>query len=426
MLDVDELTEREPALRRSGLLGGARYFDAQVDDARLVLATVTAAAEAGAAVANRVEATGVERAEGAVTGVRVRSEEGETWSIPARVVLNATGPWVERTLERAGESWSRRLRTTRGTHVHVPREAVGHEHALIFESPLDRRIMFVLPWGDLTMIGTTDRDYEGDPADVAPTARDVAYLLGSANRLFPDAGLTPDDVLSAWAGLRPLVAEAEEPGEEAGDVSRDFVVTEGPPGMLTIAGGKLTSYRHMAEELVDRAADFLERAFDAAPERGCDTDEVPLPGGDFRELGELCARLRERAEPLEVSSASVDRLARAHGSRALDVLALVEERPGLGERVVEDRPYLAAEAVRAVRDEMALHVEDVLFRRTHLGRETRGGFEAGCRRVARLMGEELDWAEERREAEIARAFEVRRGDEAFRPELEAEYERRGG
>ena len=426
MLDEEELADREPALRREGLLGGARYFDAQVDDARLVLANVTAAAEAGAAVASRLEATAIEREEeGAVTGVRVESEEGEAWSIPARVVLNATGPWTERTVERAGAEWPRRLRPTRGTHVHVPREAVGHRHALIFESPLDDRIMFVLPWGDLTLIGTTDRDYDGDPAGVVPTARDVAYLLTSTNRLFPDARLTPDDVLAAWAGLRPLVADEDGAGE-AGEVSRDFVITEEAPGLLTVAGGKLTSYRHMAEEAVDRAAGFLERAFEVEPERDCDTDEAPLPGGDFEELGELCRRLRGRADARGVSPASVDRLARAHGNRAGEVLELAEERPELGERVVEDRPYLAAEVVRAAREEMALHVEDVVFRRTHLGRETREKFEEGCRRVAGLMAGELGWDEERRRAEVERALEVRRGDEAFRAELEAEMERRSG
>ncbi len=417
MLDDEEMAGREPALRREGLLGGARYFDAQVDDARLVLANVASAADAGAAVANRLEATEIERDEGAVTGVRVEGEEGESWTISARAVVNATGPWTERTVERAGEDWSRRLRPTRGTHVHLPREALDHRHALIFESPLDDRIMFVLPWGDLTMVGTTDRDYGGDPADVVPTARDVAYLLTSADRLFPDADLSPDDVLSAWAGLRPLVT-GEDGDADAGEVSRDFVVTEDAPGLLTIAGGKLTSYRQMAEEAVDRAAEFLEAAFEVEADRGCDTDEEPLPGGDFEELGELCRRLRAAADPHGVSAASVDRLARAHGTQAEEVLALVEERPELAERVVEDRPYLAAEVVRAARDEMALHVEDVVFRRTHLGRETRARFEEACRRVAALMGEELGWGEERRREEVARAVEVRRAEGAFREELE--------
>lgn len=424
MLEPAELLEREPSLRRDGLLGGARYYDAQVDDARLVLATVMGAARAGAAVANRVEAVEVERRAGAASGVRVRSEEGDGWTVPARLVLNATGPWADDTVERAGSSWSRRLRPTRGTHIQVAREGLGHETALIFESPLDRRIMFVLPWRDLTMIGTTDVEYEGAPEDVVPTAGDVAYLLVSVNRLFPGAGLGPEDVLSAWAGLRPLVARGEETSE--GEISRDFVITEGPPGMLTIAGGKLTSHRHMAEELVDRAAAFLERAFELEPASGCDTDRVPLPGGEFEELDAFRRELGERAATHRLPASSVDRLARAYGTRAERVLALLDERPGLREPVVEERPYLAAEVVHAARREMAHHVEDVVFRRTHLGHETRHAFPEGCRRVAGLMGDELGWSHERRRAEVERARAVREREDAFRVDLVAELEAAAG
>jgi glycerol-3-phosphate dehydrogenase len=434
MLDADEVRGREPGLRADGLLGGARYFDAQVDDARLVLATVKGAARAGAAVANRVEATGVETDDGAVIGVRVRDLApggDEAWTIPARVVLNATGPWAEETLDRAGGTWGRRMRPTRGSHVQVERERLGHDRALIFESPLDRRIMFVLPWGDLTMIGTTDEDHDGDPADVVPTAEDVAYLLGSTNRLFPEAALEPDDVVGAWAGVRPLVTgpgdgggDPEAEGHGRGDdgpaeeeVSRDFAVVHDPPGMLTIAGGKLTSHRHMAEELVDRAAGFLEEAFDLETDRGCDTDEAPLPGGDFGAPDDLRDALEEEAAAHRLPGPSLDRLARAHGTGARAVLSLMDERPGLREPVADGRPYLRAEVVHAARSEMALHVEDVLFRRTRVGWEVRE-LEPVCRRVADLMADEHGWGGGRPGREVHRALEVRRRDEAWREELE--------
>ncbi len=417
MLDEDALLEREPALRPDGLLGGARYFDAQVDDARLVLATVQGAAEAGAAVANRLEMTGVERRAGAVAGIRVREEDGPEWIVEGRAVLLAAGPWTEEALARADADWSRRLRPTRGTHVHLAREALDHERALIFESALDRRIMFVLPWGDLTLVGTTDEDYEGPPEDVRPTAGDVTYLLESVNRLFPAADLGPDDVLAAWAGLRPLVAE--EGADDAGEVSRDFVITGGEDGLFAIAGGKLTSHRHMAEELTDRAADFLERAWDVEPARGPDTDRAPLPGGDFEDPDALLERLRGREGAGTLPEAALDRLARAYGTRAGALLDLAAERPALGEPLIEGRPYLAAEAVRAAREEMAVHAEDVVFRRTHLGREIRDGLEEGCRRVAELMGAELGWDPERVSAETERALAVRRRDEAWREEAGA-------
>lgn len=425
MLDPDEVLEREPHLREAGLLGGARYYDAQVDDARLVLHTVMGAAEAGAAVANRLEAVEIVRRAGAVDGVRVRPAEGaggssgsggdDAWTVDARLVVNATGPWSDTTRALAGVDVGEQLRPTRGTHVLLPRGRLDHRRALIFESPLDGRIMFVLPWTDYTIIGTTDVDYEGAPGDVVPTAGDVDYLLESTRRLFPGAGLGAPDVLSAWAGLRPLVQE--EGAEEEEQVSRDFRIAEGPPGLLTITGGKLTSHRHMAEALVDRAAAFLARAFDLEEREETDTDRVPLPGGDFEDLEAFEASLADRASAHRLAGPSVERLARAYGTRSSQVLELVAERAGLREDVVDGHACLAAEVVHAARREMAVHAEDVLFRRTQLGRETREDFGLACRRVVDLMAGELGWDEVRRRREIERAEAVRAADEAFREEL---------
>jgi glycerol-3-phosphate dehydrogenase len=426
MLDADEVLAREPHLRAEGLLGGARYYDAQVDDARLVLLTVLGAAQAGAAVANRLEAVEIVRRAGAVDGVRVRpaggADEGRgeavaAWTVDARLVVNATGPWTDATRELAGVEPTDLLRPTRGTHVLIPRDRLDHRRALIFESPLDGRIMFVLPWADYTLIGTTDVDYEGDPADVVPTADDVAYLLESTRRLFPGAGLEASDVLSAWAGLRPLVQE--EDAEDEGQVSREFSIVEGPPGLLTITGGKLTSHRHMAEELVDRAAAFLARAFDLDEREETDTDRVPLPGGDFEDLEAFEASLAERAADHRLAGRSIERLARAHGTGAGRVLELVSERSGLREPVVDGHPYLAAEVVHAARHEMAVHAEDVLFRRTQLGREAGDGFGEACRRVVELMADELEWDPARQRREAERAGAVRAADEGFRAEMQA-------
>jgi len=435
MLDAAGVVEREPQLRRQGLLGGARYFDAQVDDARLVLATVLGAAESGAVVANRVQAVGVEQRDGAIRGVRVAgaagrasaadpasgdpgaqapgTETADGWTIPARLVINATGPWTDITRSLAGIEGHPLLRPTRGTHIHVRRARLDHRHALIFESAVDRRIMFVLPWGsDLTIIGTTDVDFDGDPATVRPTAEDVAYLLESANRLFPEAKLRPADVVGAWAGLRPLVAEGNAADEDA--VSRDFVIRETPPGLLTIAGGKLTSHRNMAEKLVDRAANLLEERFDAPPARECDTARVALPGGDFEDLDVLREELAAVAAPYHLPPSSVDRLAAAYGTRARQVLKLLAGRPTLREPLAEDLPYLAAEAVYASREEMVVHLEDILFRRTHLALETDEGLEEAFRLTARLAGEELGWDAGRRAREVESALAERARFDAWR------------
>lgn len=420
MLDEDEVLAREPELRAEGLLGGARYFDAQVDDARLVVTTALAAAEAGAAVANGVEAVRIVTGDWPGHGVVARDlERDEELRIDALAILNATGPWTDETRRRAGLPHSDMVRPSRGTHIHLPRERLPHRRALIFESPLDARIMFVLPWNDLTLVGTTDEFDAGDPAEVAPTAADVRYLLESANGLFPRAGVGPSDVVGAWAGLRPLVA-LEEGEVRAGEVSRDFVVREEPPGLFTVAGGKLTSHRAMAEEAVDEVAAFLEKAGVRAA-RESDTARIPLPGGEFEDRGELREAVRARAAALGVPRAAADRLARAYGTRAEGVLGLVEARPELGRLLVPGRPYVGAEAVHAARSEMARHVGDVAYRRTHLARETRGPeLREGLRRVAVLMGEELGWDEDRRAAEVEEVLRVRARDDGWRTVAEGE------
>lgn len=419
MLDREALLEAEPRLRGEGLLGGARYFDAQVDDARLVITTAIAAAEAGAAVASRVKATEVDTSDW--PGHRVIARDAENGSevlIDALAIVNATGPWVDETRRRAGVEGPDTLAPTRGTHVHIRRERLGHSHAFIFESHLDGRIMFVLPWRDLTLIGTTDDYHEGAPEDVAPTAEDVRYLLDSTNHLFPEARLTRADVLSAWAGLRPLVA-MRDADEDAGedDVSRDFTIREEPRGVFTLSGGKLTSHRAMAEETVDKVAPLLAQAGVKRIAK-CDTARVALPGGSFKDMAELKAHVREEAAELGVSPEGADRLARAYGLRAGHVLGLVRRRSELGQPILEGRPHIAAEAVHAVRAEMALHVEDVLYRRTRIGLETASEVELAARNVGELMAPELAWTGVDVAAEVRRAVEVRERDDRALHELE--------
>lgn len=417
MLGGEELLEREPRLRQEGLLGGARYFDAQVDDARLVITTILSAAEAGAAVANRLEAVSIDTSDWPGHRVSVRDQEdGGDFEIDALTVVNATGPWSEETLHRAGVDRPTRLAPSRGTHIHVPRRRIGHESAFIFEAPADRRIMFVLPWReDLTLIGTTDVFDEGRPEDVAATAPEIAYLLDATNHLFPEARLEPADVLSAWAGLRPLVAPEPEGSEEGGEsdagaVSREFEIHQRPDGVFTLVGGKLTSHRGMAEETVNRVARFLERA-DVHADRRCDTARVPLPGGNFDDLDQLGAHVRSLAEGLGVEASGADRLTRAYGTRAAEVLALVERQPELAAPILEGRPHLLAEAVYGVRHERALRVSDVLYRRTRVGLETRDGVESAARDVAAVVAGELGWDEARCEREVERAVEARRLDD---------------
>jgi len=412
MLDTDELVEREPGLRRDGLLGGARYFDAQVDDVRLVITTIVAAIEAGAVVLNRAEVTAIDASDWPGHRVTILDREsGATFDADALVIVNATGAWAERTLRTAGAEPEIRIAPSRGTHIHVARDRVGHEGAFIFEAPRDGRIMFVLPWReDLTLIGTTDEYHEGSPEDVAATPEDIAYLLEATNQLFPAANLTAADVLSAWAGLRPLVAPTSGPEADAGELSREFDVHEGPRGVLTLGGGKLTSHRHMAEETVDRAEPLLAEA-GVTPARKSDTDKTPLPGGGFRDLDDLRQRVRTRADVHGVAAQSADRLMRAYGTRADRVLDIVQQQPRLGARILDARPHILAEVIYSVTNELALHVDDVLFRRTRLGIETRDGTREAAERVAGVMAVELGWDEERSAQEVDLAVSSRAADD---------------
>jgi glycerol-3-phosphate dehydrogenase len=430
MLSEGDVLWREPTLSPEGLLGGARYFDAQVDDARLVLATVRSAVEMGAAAANRLSAE-VLVDEGRARGVSVldaappsrpSDRAGEAcraseWEIRASVVVNATGPWTDETALRGGISRKPLLRPTRGTHIHVRRDRIGHQRALIFESELDGRIMFVLPWGDLTLIGTTDEDYEGPPEAVRPTGDDVRYLLDSTNRLFPEAKLTAEDVISAWAGLRPLVAGDAGADEDEDEVSREHVILEELPGLLTIAGGKLTSHRAMAEEIIDRAVERLVEGGAAEPAPSA-TADWPLPGGDFETFEDLLESLEKRAAAIGLDPSVLSPMAETYGTKAEEVLDLAAQWPELRERVAADRPNIAAEILYSVREEMPVHVEDVAFRRTRLALEMED-FATGVARIAAIMRDELAWDPIREATEVERVEAVRQRNEIFRVELEA-------
>ncbi|HLG04987.1 MAG TPA: glycerol-3-phosphate dehydrogenase/oxidase, partial [Gemmatimonadales bacterium] len=246
------LRELEPLMRERGLTGGARYFDAQCDDARLTVAVMRAAASAGARVANYVRAVRLLEEEGRIVGAALRDElTGATGEATARLVINATGPWTDAVRRLEDPAAKPILRLTKGSHVQVPQARIGHRHAILFASPIDRRPLFILPWGDWTYLGTTDVETDESPDAALPSEEEVIYLLRSANFLYPEAHLGTEDVVATWSGLRPLLAA--EPGTPVTKVSREHRIVRGPGGMLTIAGGKLTTFRRMAEEVVNRA-----------------------------------------------------------------------------------------------------------------------------------------------------------------------------
>jgi glycerol-3-phosphate dehydrogenase len=240
----------EPRLRQDGLAGGATYFDAATDDARLTLANIIDAVAAGAVVLNHAEVTSLGGPQGRVSAVEVRDcLGGETFSVRARAIVNATGPWTD-TISRMEDPSSRpAVLGTKGVHVAVHASRVGNRSAVTLLSPTDGRVMFVLPAGEHTIIGTTDTAATETPDQVRATQADVRYLLDCVNAFFPEASLRPDDVVCAWAGIRPLIASGNA-GNPAG-ASREHLVAEGPRGVIAVTGGKLTTYRAMSAEVVN-------------------------------------------------------------------------------------------------------------------------------------------------------------------------------
>src|SRR4051812_22368450 len=295
------MLEAEPMLRDRGLVGGARYYDAQCDDARLVIATARSAIHHGALVANYMAVRSLERTAGRVVGAQLEDHlTGEQGVVRASVVVNATGPWADRVrrLEDAGAAPL--LQPTKGVHIVVDRSRLDHREAIAFTSPIDGRVMFVLPWGDLSYIGTTDTDTVEPPDDLRVSADDVVYLLRSANSRFPSARLSMDDIRATWVGLRPLLMDRDR--RRASSRSREHLIVHGSGGMLTVVGGKLTTYRSMSAEVVDQAMREL-RHRDGRPRHAeASTSEEPLPGGEAADLSQF----RERGLELGIPASSVD------------------------------------------------------------------------------------------------------------------------
>jgi glycerol-3-phosphate dehydrogenase len=405
-LSREALERAEPAIRTDGLQGGFRYFDCLVNDARLTLATARSAARDHAAVASYVEATGVLSEGGRVTGVHFTDRlNGTTGTLRAHVVVAAAGPWTDQVRALAGAPPI--LRPTKGIHVVVGHARLPVSNAVAFA--FRDRMLFAVPYGDYTYIGTTDTDYPGDPGQARVETDDVAYVIEAANSAFT-VDLSPDDVLSTWAGVRPLVYEEGTPS----DVGRDYEIQVGPEGFITIAGGKLTTYRAMAEDLVDGVVRQEARRLGGA-RPPCRTASTTLPGGDldrFERYREATAAALE--EGWGLSRQVAYHLPDTYGTEYLKVLAYARHSPDLLRPLAPDVPVLAAEAIYAVEEEMALTLEDFMARRTDLMLfEPQHGLEAAGRAAA-LMGEALGWGRRQRHEQIERYREAVAAMTAFR------------
>jgi len=390
MLSPKAVAEAEPALLRDGLCGAGQYWDCRTDDARLVLETALSAAGEGALIVSYAEVAGFVKEGGRIVGARVVDRLGGGEVVArAQVVVNAAGPWVDRVVALDAPETPPRLRLTKGVHVVVPHERVGNRAAVVLSAVADRRVMFVIPWGAHTLVGTTDTDHPGGP-DVPPTVEpsDVCYLLDTVNHYFPAARLASGDVVSAFAGLRPLIAPRGKATMSPSAVSREEEVFTSPSGLISIAGGKLTTYRLVAKTVVDRVVDALRAAGDRRRFQRSRTGEVPLPGGAVPPATLAAALSRDG------HGAVIDHLAGRYGSRLDEVLGLVARDQRLGEPIVAGLPDPRAEVVEAVEREWALTLEDVMRRRTQVALRDASAGAAAADDVAALMARPLGWDEE--------------------------------
>ncbi len=379
-LDRDEALAHMPTLDAERVHSAYLYFDAQVDDARLTLGVArTAALDHGAVVANHAPVTRLLKSpEGTVQGVVVDSGAGEV-EVRARAVVSAAGVWIDEVgaLDVAADP---SIRPARGVHVVVPRHLVDNDVAVILAIPGTRSTVFVVPWGDFAYIGTTDTDYTGDLDRPYCTAADVEYLLGNLNHS-TSRTLSADDVVGTWAGLRPLLRDAT--GSRTADLSRRHRVTRSDSGVVTVSGGKLTTWRRMAEDTVDEVLRGLGRQLP------CRTKSLALRGAKgFEEVGDGGLGAAER-----------DHLVGRYGAEAAVVIELATGDPALAEPLVPGLPYLRAEAVYAATHEMAVTVDDVLSRRTRARLLSRDASAEAAGAVAATRAGALGWSGEEQAAQ---------------------------
>jgi glycerol-3-phosphate dehydrogenase len=396
--------KRAPALSSDRLAGAMLYYDAQVDDARHTLTVARTAAAHRAVVATWVSAVGLVRSVDGerVTGARVLDEEtGRSFDVSAAAVVICAGVWTDLVHELAGVRPGYRVRMSKGVHIVVPRNAVDADTGMILRT--EKSVLFFIPWGRHWIVGTTDTDFTGDRAEPAPTEEDIEYILAAANRVLARP-LTRADVIAVYAGLRPLVDPQESNGAKpTTKLSREHVVDVPVPGLASIAGGKFTTYRLMARDVIDAAvADFSRDFGREVP--GSVTDQVPLLGADG--LAAVQPAAGRLAEDYGVTQETVEHLLSRYGTLASEVLDLVREDAGLGRPLASGHPYLRAEVAYAVTYEGALHLEDVLMRRTRLFIESADAGACVAADVAAIMGRLLGWSRRRRTAETRRYLDL--------------------
>jgi len=388
-LSKTQVMKAAPSLAGDSMIGGITYYDAQVDDARYVSTLARTASFYGAHVASRVRVEGFIKVGERVVGVHAHDlETGERFDIRAKQVVNATGVWTDDTQSMVGERGQFKVRASKGVHLVVPRDRFQSKVGLILRT--EKSVLFVIPWGRHWLVGTTDTDWHLDKAHPAATAADIDYILEHVNQVLT-VPLTRDDVEGVYAGLRPLLAGESE---QTSKLSREHLVAHSVPGLVVIAGGKWTTYRIMAKDAIDAAVDALDGKIPKSV-----TADIALLGAEgYQAAWNKRAKI---ARAFGVHKVRIEHLLNRYGVLTDELLDLIRETPSLGEPLPGADDYLEAEVVYAARFEGALHLEDVLARRTRISIEAWDRGVSAAPVAARLMGEELGWDAEKVERETA-------------------------
>ena len=390
-LSKKETLRRAPALDPETLVGAMEYYDAKVDDARLVVTLVRTAVQYGALAANRTAVVGFTKdSSGRVVGATVRDlETGEDRTIRAEHIITATGVWTEQTQKLAGTGGGLKVLASKGIHIVVPLDRIKASAGMFLRT--EKSVLFIIPWPNGWMIGTTDTAWHEQLRHPVPTSTDIDYLLEQANKVLADK-LTRDDIIGTWAGLRPLLQPGTLDDSKSAKVSREHTVTEAAPGLVVVAGGKLTTYRVMAADAVDFALGKK-----AAKDQPSITDRTPLLGAAG--LDAVHSRAPHIAKRFDWTVERVHGLLDRYGSDLHAVLALIEADPSLASPLTAEPRYTRAEVVFAGTHEGALHLEDVLTTRIRLNAEHRDRGASAIDEVASIIAPVLGWDSDRTRAE---------------------------
>jgi glycerol-3-phosphate dehydrogenase len=391
-----------PDLRHDAAVGAVQYWDASVDDARLVSTLIRTAVSYGAHAASRTQVIGLTTTSGgAVTGAELADlETGERFTVRARHVINATGVWTEQTESLAGTEGGLRVLASKGIHLVVPRDRIAGNTGLILQT--EKSVLFIIPWSRYWVIGTTDTPWEQDLTHPVATSADIDYVIEHANAVL-SRPITRDDVIGTWAGLRPLLQPGTKEGTSSAKVSREHTVASPTPGLTVIAGGKLTTYRVMAKDAVDFAIGSRATTLPSI------THKVPLVGAEGLEV--LQRQARDIGSRYGWDRGRMDHLLHRYGSLLGELLEIVDEEPSLGQPLAEAPAYIGAEIAYAVTHEGALHLDDVLMHRTRLNYEVADKGLAALDEIAAIVAPRLGWDDATRAREV----------DAYRQRAQAEF-----